>query len=167
MDGGNAPALPAVMPDGSAWPRISIVPPSYNQGRFLEETIRSILPQGYPNLRYIVMDGGSSDNSVDIIRRYEPWIAHWQSARDEGQADAINKGLTLADGDIFQFINSDDVVAKGTLHTVATLMSGHDAVAGAVDVFDETGTLYTALAHGIDARLMLNVARHADHCKSS
>lgn len=152
------------MPDGQPWPRITIVTPSYNQGAFIEETIRSILLQGYLNLQYIVMDGGSTDNSVEIIRKYGSWIDHWQSASDKGQADAINKGLALADGEIFQFINSDDVLAPGTLSAVAQRMSDHDSVAGAVEVFDDGRTLYVAYPRGIEARLMLNVARHAPRC---
>jgi glycosyltransferase involved in cell wall biosynthesis len=152
------------MPDAQPWPRVTIVTPSYNQGQYLEETIRSVLLQGYPNLQYIIMDGGSKDNSVEVIRKYERWIDHWQSAPDKGQADAINKGLALADGEIFQFINSDDVLTSGTVLAVATRMNDHDAVAGAVDVFDGEQTLYIAYPRGIEARLMLNVARHAPHC---
>lgn len=152
------------MPDSRPWPRITIVTPSYNQGQYIEETIRSVLLQSYPNLQYIVMDGGSKDNSVEIIRKYERWIDHWQSVPDRGQADAINKGLSLADGEIFQFINSDDVLAPGTLYAVAERMIGADAVAGAVEVFDSKQILYTARPRGIEARLMLNVARHAPHC---
>ena len=82
----ESPPLPATMPDGSPWPRISIVTPSYNQGQFIEETIRSVLLQGYPNLEYIVMDGGSTDNSVEIVRNYNSWLAYWVSEPDRGQA---------------------------------------------------------------------------------
>src|SRR5262245_19754812 len=83
--------LPAVRPDGSTWPRISIVTPSYDQGQFIEETIRSVLLQGYPDLEYIVIDGGSTDGAVDIIRKYAPWLTYWTSEPDHGQAHAINK----------------------------------------------------------------------------
>src|SRR5258706_9696990 len=88
-------------------PRISIVTPSYNQGRFLEETIRSVLLQDYPNVEYFVIDGGSRDESVDVITKYSPWLAHWESVRDNGQADAINKGFRLATGELVAYLNSD------------------------------------------------------------
>ena len=89
-------------------PKISIITPSYNQGRFLEETIRSVVGQMYPNLEYIIMDGGSTDNSVEIIKKYEKHITYWTSEPDKGQADAINKGHNIACGDILGWINSDD-----------------------------------------------------------
>lgn len=97
------------MPDGSDWPTISIVTPSYNQGQFIEETIRSVLLQGYPNLEYIIIDGGSTDNTVDIIKKYEPWITYWVSENDSGQSHALNNGFQKANGDICAYINSDDI----------------------------------------------------------
>lgn len=123
--------------DAGDWPRISIVTPSYNQGAFLEETIRSVLMQGYPNLEYIVIDGGSTDESVSVIRKYEKWLAHWVSEPDEGQAHAINKGLRLCTGEIFQFVNSDDYLAPGALECVAREFRGGDSFAGCVVDFDD------------------------------
>jgi glycosyltransferase involved in cell wall biosynthesis len=110
--------LPDKQADGSDWPRISIVTPSYNQGQFIEETIRSVLLQGYPNLEYIIIDGGSTDNSVDIIKKYEQCLAYWISGKDEGQADAINKGLLQSNGSIIGWINSDDLYIKNTFKKI-------------------------------------------------
>lgn len=100
-------------------PRISIVTPSFNQGRFLEETIRSVLSQAYESLEYIVVDGGSADGSAEIIQGFEPSLAFWCSERDKGQADALNKGFSRATGDVLGFLNSDDVYCPGALGRVA------------------------------------------------
>jgi glycosyltransferase involved in cell wall biosynthesis len=110
-----------------SWPKISIVTPSYNQGQYLEETIRSVLLKGYPNLEYIIMDGGSTDDSVDIIRRYEPWLTYWVSEPDHGQCHAINKGFEQATGDIFGWLNSDDMFTPNALEKVAGLLVNRDA----------------------------------------
>lgn len=99
-------------------PKISIVTPSFNQGQFLEETILSVLNQNYPTLEYIIIDGGSTDNSTEIIRRYEDRIAYWVSEPDRGQTDAINKGLKRATGEIMTYMNSDDVYLPGAFHAV-------------------------------------------------
>jgi len=106
---------PPSLRDGHAWPRISIVTPSYNQGQFLEETIRSVLLQGYPNLEYIIMDGGSTDNSAAIIKKYEPWLTYWVSEPDNGQADAIHRGFVKATGNIVCWVNSDDFLLPSAL----------------------------------------------------
>lgn len=137
----ETPSLPESMPDGSAWPRISIVTPSCNQGQFIEETIRSALLQGYPNLEYIIIDGGSADNSVEIIKKYESWLAYWVSEKDRGQSHAINKGLGYCSGDIFNWINSDDLLAPNALHVVALAWSKTPQViiAGCVVNFNEAG----------------------------
>lgn len=103
----------------SKWPRITIITPSFNQGEFIEETIKSILNQNYPNLEYFVVDGGSTDNTLDIIRKYEDKIDWWVSEPDRGQSHAINKGLARATGEIINFINSDDVLFPGALRRVA------------------------------------------------
>lgn len=102
-------------------PLISIVTPSYNQGKYLEKTILSVINQNYPNLEYIVMDGGSTDNSVDIIKKYEGHIAYWVSEKDNGQSDAIAKGFKIANGDILAYLNSDDVFFQGALRTAANV----------------------------------------------
>lgn len=116
--------MPDRMDDGSDWPKISIVTPSYNQGEFVEETIRSILLQGYPNLEYIVIDGGSQDESAEVIRKYESWLAYWVSERDRGQSHAINKGWERATGTILAWLNSDDWFDQGVLPTVSNIFSG-------------------------------------------
>jgi glycosyltransferase involved in cell wall biosynthesis len=103
-------------------PRISIVTPSFNQGKFIEKTIRSVVDQAYPNLEYIIIDGGSKDETVDVIRRYEKHLAYWVSENDRGAADAIAKGFASATGDIFAYLNSDDVYLPGALQSIADVM---------------------------------------------
>lgn len=107
------------------YPKITIVTPSYNQGDFLEETILSILNQEYPNLEYIICDGGSTDQSVDIIKKYESKITWWCSEKDRGQTDAINKGMQRATGDIVGWINSDDVMFANSLFVIADFYMHH------------------------------------------
>jgi glycosyltransferase involved in cell wall biosynthesis len=106
-------------PSLTALPRISVVTPSYNQGAYLEAAIRSVLLQEYPNLEYIIIDGGSTDDSLAIIERYAPWLAGWSSARDDGPAQAINRGLSQATGDVLAWLNSDDLFAPGALWAAA------------------------------------------------
>ena len=103
-------------------PKISIVTPSYNQGQFLEETIQSVLGQCYPNLEYIIMDGGSTDNSVEIIKKYEKHLAYWTSEKDGGQSAAINTGFKRATGEILGWLNSDDMYLPGALQYIATCL---------------------------------------------
>lgn len=117
--------LPDRMLDGRSWPRISIVTPSYNQGRFIEEAIRSVLLQGYPDLEYIIIDGGSTDNTVEIIKKYAPWLTYWVSEQDRGQSHAINKGLEKSTGNLFNWHNSDDVLMPNSLATMAKAMLEH------------------------------------------
>jgi glycosyltransferase involved in cell wall biosynthesis len=111
------------MPDGRPWPRVSIVTPSYNQGQYLEECIRSVLSQDYPNLEHIIIDGGSTDNSVEIIRQYEKSLTYWVSEDDEGPHDAINKGFKHTTGEILAWLNSDDKFMPWTLRVVAEIFS--------------------------------------------
>ncbi len=101
------------------WPKITVVTPSYNQARFLEATLQSVLNQGYPNLEYIVIDGGSTDGSVEILRRYAEHLAYWVSEQDDGQTDALVKGFAKATGDILCWLCSDDLLEPWTLKEVA------------------------------------------------
>lgn len=111
--------FPRIMLIDMNYPKISVITPSYNQGKFLEETILSIINQGYPNLEFIIMDGGSKDNSIDIIKKYESSIAYWVSEKDRGQSHAMNKGIEIATGDIVSTIFSDDLLLPGALLKVA------------------------------------------------
>jgi glycosyltransferase involved in cell wall biosynthesis len=121
----ETPPLAEMMPDGQPWPLMSIVTPSYNQGQYLEETIRSVLLQGYPRIEYFVLDGASTDDSVDIIKRYAPWLTYWISEADDGQSDAINKGFAQASGSIIAWINSDDAYLASAFEQVAQCFRVH------------------------------------------
>ena len=108
-------------------PRVTIVTPSYNHAEFLEETIRSVLLQGYPNLEYFVIDGGSTDSTLEIIKKYEPWLAGWVSEKDSGQSNAINKGFARATGEWLGWLNSDDCLVPYGIYNL--LKTGHAAQA--------------------------------------
>jgi glycosyltransferase involved in cell wall biosynthesis len=138
----ESPQHPDAMPDGRPWPRISIVTPNLNLDQYLEETIRSVLLQGYPNLEYFVMDGGSTDRSVEIIERYSQWLTHWESERDRGQSHAINKGFARATGDLWAWVNSSDLYLPGALEAFVHLRARRpDAVVlmGACELVDIDG----------------------------
>jgi hypothetical protein len=119
----ESPQLPERMPDGSAWPRISVVTPSFNQAACLEETIRSVLLQGYPNLEYLVIDGGSSDSSPEILAKYAPWLAYHVSEPDRGQYDGIQKGFDKTAGAVMAWLNSDDRYCPGAFRTVGEVFA--------------------------------------------
>jgi len=135
---------PASQSTSLGWvpPRISVITPSLNQGEFIEETIRSVLLQGYPNLEYIIIDGGSEDSTLGIIRKYEAWISCWMSEQDSGQAQAINKGFRRATGDILAWLNSDDMYEMGTLFRISRVLdpeSGPHVVFGNGIFIDNSG----------------------------
>ena len=130
------------LPDDSPCPRVSIVTPSYNQARFIEETIRSVLLQGYPNLEYSIIDGGSTDDSVEIIRKYAPWLAYSVSEPDRGQSHAINRGWRGATGEILAWLNSDDMYGPEAVGQAAKFLLAHpmtDMVYGDCRMIDEHG----------------------------
>lgn len=141
------------------FPRISIVTPSYNQASFLEQTLQSVLRQDYPNLEYIVMDGGSSDGSVDIIRTYSAWLDYWTSAPDQGQSEAINKGFAASSGDILGWLNSDDFLAPATLFKIADAFSAAPelgAVVGIGHKIDRRGRqFYSPLPNKVTSQSLL------------
>ena len=112
----ETPQVPANMPDGRPWPRISIVTLSYNQRQFIGEAIRSVLPQGYPDLEYIIIDGESTDETVEILRKYEPRITSRVSVPDSGQTNAINKGFKRSTGEVVAWSNSDDLHTAEARH---------------------------------------------------
>lgn len=124
------------------FPRISVITPSLNHARFVGTTIESVLSQGYPDLEYIVIDGGSTDGTVDVIRRNEAHLAHWESERDRGQSHALNKGLARATGDVVAFLNSDDYYLPGALRAVGEVVrdrAGPWVIHGACEVVNEDG----------------------------
>ncbi len=120
-------------------PRITLVTPSYNQASYLPATIDSVLSQGYPDLEYFVMDGGSNDGSIDVIKRHAKHLSGWISERDKGQTDALNKGFARATGQVYAFINSDDLLEPGALRFVGELFATNACqwVASPVRCFSE------------------------------
>ena len=142
-------------------PLVSIVTPSYNQDRFLERTIESVLQQSYPKIEYIVIDGGSEDNSIEIIKQYQDRIAWWISEPDQGQTDAINKGFARASGGIFAWLNSDDTYEKNAVAEAVNYLQSHpdvgmvygdanfiNAEGKVIGKFNAKQTSYQRLRHG-------------------
>jgi glycosyltransferase involved in cell wall biosynthesis len=143
---------------------MSIVTPSYNQGQFIEETIRSVLLQGYPNLEYIVIDGGSTDTSVEIITKYEPWLTHWVSEPDDGLSHAINKGWERSTGEILAWLNSDDLYLPTTLGKVVATATRHPSailIYGLGEHVDDSGATSRIVGQPYDVVDSLRSGRRA------
>jgi glycosyltransferase involved in cell wall biosynthesis len=130
-------AVPLSLPDGRPWPRISVITPTFNQGKFIEQTILSVLGQGYPNCEYIVIDGGSTDETGAVLGRYHDRLDYVVSERDDGQSHAINKGMEVATGEILTWLNSDDLLAPGALFAIAIAFATSHAemVAGIAEIY--------------------------------
>jgi glycosyltransferase involved in cell wall biosynthesis len=129
---------------------VSIITPSFNQAAYLEQTILSVLEQDYPRIEYLVVDGGSTDNSVDIIRKYESKLAWWVSEKDKGQADAINKGFARATGEVIAWLNSDDYYLAGTINSAVKIFEEHPEVVlayGNMLSVDENGKTFNTLSY--------------------
>lgn len=144
----ETPPLPPTTPDGKRWPKISIVTPSLNQGAYIEETIRSVLLQGYPNLEYIIVDGGSSDGSVEVIQKYGQWLAYWVNERDHGPSHAVNKGFARASGELFGMMCADDFYCAGAFHKLVLLRFSNPASVASVGSCPEIDINGTVVSHG-------------------
>ncbi len=126
------------------YPKISIVTASFNQGHYLEDTILSVIEQGYPNLEYIIIDGGSTDNSVEIIKKYEKHLTYWVSEKDNGMYDAIQKGFLKSTGELMAWINSDDMYHKKSFYTIAEIFGNFSEInwlMGNPTFYDEQGRI--------------------------
>ncbi len=137
-----------ILKKNPAYPKISIVTPSYNQGEFLEKTILSILNQNYPNLEFIIMDGGSTDNSAAIIKKYEKYVDYWTSEKDQGQSDAINRGFMKSTGTILAHLNSDDVYWPRALLKASHCFQAHprvDVIYGDTYLINEKDEVFSVL----------------------
>jgi glycosyltransferase involved in cell wall biosynthesis len=130
------------------YPKISIITPSYNQGQYIEQTINSILNQNYPNLEYIIIDGCSTDDTIAIIEKYSKHITYWESNKDNGQSDAINKGLQKATGEIINWLNSDDLLTENSLFEIANefRQNNPDILCGYCDYFS-SDPLFSPFRH--------------------
>lgn len=130
------------MNSSSNLPKVSIITPSFNQGQFLEASIRSVLEQDYPNLEYIIVDGGSKDESVEIIKKYQDRLAWWVSEKDKGHADALNKGFSHATGEILAWLNSDDIYFPNAVSEAVAILTSRPEVGmvyGDADLIDDSG----------------------------
>lgn len=136
--------IPNLTADKKPWPKISIVTVSFNMVDYIEDTILSVIAQEYPNLEYIIIDGGSTDGTVDVIRRYEKWISYWVSEPDNGMYDAIQKGFKVSTGEIMAYINSDDKYHPNAFFAAATIFTSNEDVEwilGRASFYNDEGTI--------------------------
>lgn len=150
--------------------KISVVTPSFNQGHFLEETILSVINQNYPNLEYIIIDGGSTDSSLDIIHKYGHYLTYWASERDSGQSNAINKGFARSTGDILGWLNSDDILLPNALNRINEAFSADPSikvVTGFRKAYDSASRFLYNVFYGIPnsetLRYVCNVAQETTY----
>jgi glycosyltransferase involved in cell wall biosynthesis len=157
--------LPATLPGGKAWPKISVITATFNQGKYIEETILSVLNQGYPNLEYIIVDGASTDETPQVLDRYRERVALIISERDRGQSNAINKGMAKANGQILTWLNSDDLFAPGALAAAALAFetSGADMIAGICLMYQNGQIARQHLTSCADGPLPLDDLLDLDH----
>jgi glycosyltransferase involved in cell wall biosynthesis len=148
--------------DPAQFPKVTIVTPSFNQGDYLEETIRSVLLQDYPNIEYYVMDGGSTDKSAMILQKYAPWLAGWTIEKDKGQADAINKGWQRSSGEFLGWLNSDDVLTPQAITRLVHSFQDHpdvDFIYGDLEYMDaESQFLRCVTAQDFDLNQIIREA---------
>ncbi|UYV12672.1 MAG: glycosyltransferase [Phycisphaera sp.] len=162
----DAKPLPPTMPDGSPWPKITVVTPTYNQGHFIEETILSVIHQGYPNLEHILMDGKSTDHTMEVVDKYRDHFAVIVSEKDKGQSDAINKGFERSTGELLTWINSDDMLTPGALAAaaIAYKTSGASFINGVSQVFREGKLVHQCITSCPDGPMPLMDMLDLENC---
>jgi|GEM_PF-701301 len=162
----DAKPLPPTMPDGSPWPKITVVTPTYNQGHFIEETILSVIHQGYPNLEHILMDGQSTDHTMEVVDKYHDHFAVIVSEKDKGQSDAINKGFERSTGELLTWINSDDMLTPGALAAaaIAYKTSGASFINGVSQVFREGKLVHQCITSCPDGPMPLMDMLDLENC---